>query len=340
MPVQDTFDRPLKDLRISVTDRCNFRCFYCMPHDDYAWTPRAEILRYEEVERLARIFVGLGVRRIRLTGGEPLVRQDLARLVGMLARIEGLIDLSLTTNGALLTSEKARELKEAGLQRVNVSLDSLKPERFRQMTRRGDLAATLAGIEAAKEARLEPVKINAVIVRGVNDDEIEDLFGFCRDRGLRLRFIEYMDVGGARGWSLERTMTQREILDRLSTRVRFEDQGHREEGRSPAREFALDEDEGAFGVIASVSHPFCGKCSRVRLTADGQLVRCLFAHEGIDLRRRLREGASDEDLRGLIEASWRARTDRYSEERLEAILGESGYDPRDRGKLEMIRLGG
>ncbi len=207
--MQDRLGRQLRDLRISVTDRCNFRCSYCMPNDEYEWTPKAEILRYEEMERLARVFVGAGVEKIRLTGGEPLVRQDLEQLVAMLAAIDGVTDLSLTTNAALLTPERARRLHDAGLRRINVSLDTLRPERFTQITRRGDLSVTLAGIEAAQQEGLGPVKLNAVVVRGVNDDEVADLFDFACAGGHELRFIEYMDVGHAHGWIFDLTITLR-----------------------------------------------------------------------------------------------------------------------------------
>lgn len=346
--MQDTFGRPLKDLRISVTDRCNFRCSYCMPHDEYEWTPKAEILSYEEIGRLARLFVGAGIERIRLTGGEPLVRQDLDRLIEILAAIDGLKDLSLTTNAALLTPERAHQLAVAGLRRINVSLDSLDPDRFTQITRRGDLSVTLAGIEAARAAGLGPVKLNAVIVRGINDDEIMDLFEFACAGGHQLRFIEYMDVGHAHGWDLSRTLTQAEIVQRLQEHgVRLRPAG-RPDGRAPAEDHVFEvpqEFEGAgtersLGIIGSVSQPFCGSCSRARLTADGHLVTCLFATDGVPLRDMLSNGADDSELRGVIERVWSARSDRYSEERLEAILSSEGYDPDDRDKLEMIRLGG
>jgi len=336
---KDTLGRSLKDLRISVTDRCNFRCTYCMPHDEYDWTPKQEILSYEEVTRLSALFCRLGVEKVRLTGGEPLVRQDLENLVAMLREVEGLKDLSLTTNGALLTPARARRLKESGLSRVNVSLDSLSPERFAQINRRGKLAQVLAGISAAKEAGLGPVKINAVILRGVNDDEIVDLFEFARQEALQLRFIEYMDVGQANGWDLSRTMTQAEILQILSTQLKLRKHGRRED-RAPAMEFVSEKGDATLGVIASVSEPFCATCTRARLTADGKLVTCLFAQDGFDLRGPMREGASDAELSGMIEDVWLKRGDRYSEERLEAILSERGYDPADHKKIEMIRLGG
>jgi cyclic pyranopterin phosphate synthase len=319
-----------------------------MPHDEYEWTPKAEILRYEEMGRLARLFVDAGVEKIRLTGGEPLVRQDLGRLIESLAAIEGLRELSLTTNAALLTPERAHEFAAAGLRRINISLDSLRPERFTEITRRGDLMATLSGIEAAKAAGLGPIKLNAVVVRGVNDDEIMDLFEFALAGGHLLRFIEYMDVGHAHGWSRARTVTQSEIMELLAQRgVRLRPAG-RVEGRAPAEDFVFEVPDGfasageerRIGIIASVSRPFCGSCTRARLTADGRLVTCLFAADGIDLRSLLRSGADDDELSEVIRRVWSVRRDRHSEERLEALLSENGYDPDDRDKLEMIRLGG
>ncbi len=310
-----------------------------MPHDDYEWSPREEILRYEEIARLAGIFVSLGVRRIHLTGGEPLLRHDLFRLVEMLALITELEDLSLTTNGTLLSVSRARELKRAGLKRVNVSLDSLRPERFRRMTRWGELGAVLSGIDAAREAGLQPIKLNMVVIRGVNDDEIVDLFEFARREGHQIRFIEYMDVGGAQEWSLERTVTRREILERLAAHVDFDREG-RSRRDAPAREYPLADEGGRFGVVSSVSDPFCSGCSRGRLTADGRFVTCLFAHDGHDLRTPMREGRDDADLRQRIASTWSNRDDRYSEERLKAIAsGRIGELP-GQAKLRMIQLGG
>jgi cyclic pyranopterin phosphate synthase len=310
-----------------------------MPNDEYDWTPKKDILSYEEVARLCALLCRLGVEKVRLTGGEPLVRQDLENLVVMLRKIPALKDISLTTNGALLTKTRARRLKEAGLNRVNISLDSLRPERFAQINRRGKLAQVLSGIEAAKNAGLGPVKINAVILRGINDDEIVDLFEFARQESLQLRFIEYMDVGQANGWDLSRTMTQTEILEVLSTQLKLRKSG-RKENRAPAMEFVGEEGNVTLGVIASVSEPFCSTCTRARLTADGRLVTCLFAQDGFDLRRPLREGSSDAELGRMIQRVWSRRGDRYSEERLEALLSEKGYDPKDHQKIEMIRLGG
>jgi len=337
--ITDGLGRPLRDLRISVTDRCNFRCTYCMPNDEYDWTPKKDILSYEEVARLCSLLCRLGVEKVRLTGGEPLVRQDLEKLVEMLRKIPALRDISLTTNGALLTKARARRLKVAGLSRLNISLDSLQPERFAQINRRGKLAQVLSGIEAAKEAGLGPIKLNAVILRGINDDEIVDLFEFARQESLQLRFIEYMDVGQANHWDLSRTMTQAEMLQVLSTQLKLRKNGRRE-NRAPAMEFISEEGDATLGVIASVSEPFCSSCSRARLTADGRLVTCLFAQDGFDLRGPLREGRSDAELIQMIQRVWSRRGDRYSEERLEAILSEKGYDPSDRKKIEMIRLGG
>jgi len=310
-----------------------------MPNDEYDWTPKKDILSYEEVARLCTLLCYLGVEKVRLTGGEPLVRQDLEKLVEMLRKIPALRDISLTTNGALLTKARARRLKEAGLSRLNISLDSLQPERFAQINRRGKLAQVLSGIEAAQGAGLGPIKLNAVILRGINDDEIVDLFEFARQESLQLRFIEYMDVGQANHWDLSRTMTQKEILQVLSSQLKLRKKGRRDD-RAPAMEFVSEEGKATLGVIASVSEPFCSSCTRARLTADGRLVTCLFAQDGFDLRGPMREGSSDAELIQMIQNVWSRRGDRYSEERLEAILSEKGYDPGDRKKIEMIRLGG
>jgi cyclic pyranopterin phosphate synthase len=319
MSALDTFKRPLRDLRISVTDRCNFRCNYCMPDDQYDWIEKAGILSYEEIRRLARIFVSLGVEKVRLTGGEPLVRQDLSVLVSALSKLS--LELSLTTNGALLTRDKAHELADAGLSRINISLDTPRDDRFSSLTRRGELRDVLSGIEAAQAAGLDPIKINAVIIRGVNDDEIVDLLEFARERRLTLRYIEYMDVGTANDWSLEKTVTQKEIVEALKQHVSLEEAG-RIDDRAPAVDYRFDND-GKLGIIASVSEPFCGGCSRARLTADGKLVTCLFATAGFDLRTFLRDGSGDDEIRAIIEALWQRRADRFSEDRLEAQSAHS-----------------
>lgn len=332
----DHWKRPLQDLRISVTDRCNYRCSYCMPLEEYEWIPKQQLLQFEEITRIARIAVGLGVQSIRLTGGEPLLRRDLPRLVEMLAAIEGLDDLSLTTNGERL-ARLARDLKQAGLQRINVSLDTLDARRHAEITRRGDLAAVHEGLERARDVGLLPIKINMVVERGVNEDEIPAMLEFCQRQGFSLRYIEYMDVGNANGWHFDKVVSQREILSLLQPHLATAD-GRRPVPSDPAELFPL-RGGGDVGVIGSVSEPFCGACSRARLTASGQLVTCLFASRGHDLRDRLRSGATDAEITRLLEGIWTARRDRYSEERLAAIRA-SGYDPDDHEKFEMISLGG
>src|SRR5256712_8651732 len=298
----DLLRRPMRDLRISVTDRCNFRCTYCMPFDEYTWIERQEVLSFEENERLARIFVGFGIQKIRLTGGEPLVRKGLPGLISRLARLDGLGDLSLTTNGALL-SEQAEALYSAGLRRINVSIDTLKSERFRALTKRGDLDEVLAGVFAAKKAGLSPIKINAVIIRGTNEDEILDLVEFARVNGFEMRFIEYMDVGNANAWSLERTVTKNELLDTVNSRFPVREIG-RANGTAPAVDYEFLDGAGEIGIIGSVTEPFCSSCTRVRLTADGKLVTCLFAESGFDLKALLRSGVSDEQLIATIANPW------------------------------------
>jgi GTP 3',8-cyclase len=326
----------MRDLRISVTDRCNFRCNYCMPHDTYAWAQKEEILSFEEIRRVAAILIGLGVRKIRLTGGEPLVRQDLVDLVTRLRALPGLEDLSLTTNGALLR-RYAAPLAAAGLNRINVSLDTLRPERFRDLTRRGELSDVLDGIEAAREAGFAPIKINSVIIRGTNDDEILDLVEYAREREMEVRFIEYMDVGNQNHWDLSRTVTRKEILETIQTKYPLGQSGRRE-GRAPAVDHPFLDGSGTVGIIGSVSEPFCTSCSRARLTADGRLVTCLFSETGFDLKTLLREGATDLEVRDAVSRVWAGRSDRYSDERWEAI--REGRPFGTRRKIEMITLGG
>ena len=334
----DRLNRPLEDLRVSVTDRCNFRCTYCMPLDEYEWLKVARILSFEEIGRLARIFAGLGVRKIRLTGGEPLVRKELPKLVAQLAAIEGVADLAMTTNASRLT-ELARPLADAGLRRLTVSLDTLRPDRFRAITQRGDLEPVLAGLFAARNAGLRPIKINAVIERGVNEDEVVDLAAFGREHGFEVRFIEYMDVGNANQWRTERLVPKAEILERLSAALPFRPSADAR-GSRPADHYDYLDGGGSFGVIASVTDPFCGDCSRARLTADGQLVTCLFSGAGFDLKPLLRGGASDDEITHAISDVWTRRSDRYSETRLVALHSVTGYQPGASRKLEMIRLGG
>jgi cyclic pyranopterin phosphate synthase len=309
-----------------------------MPLDEYEWLEKEEILSFEEITRVASLFVHLGVEKIRLTGGEPLARRDLDKLVAKLSALPGPPDLCLTTNGSLLM-EKVAALKAAGLRRINVSLDSLKPERFRRITKRGDLAKVLEGLFAAKSHGLHPIKINAVIERGVNDDEIIDLVTFSREHGFAIRFIEYMDVGNANNWHSERMVSKKEILEIIGAHFPLQKRG-REKGSAPSVDYQFLDGKGDLGVIASVTEPFCFACTRARLTADGKFVTCLFAQQGYDLKRLLRRGATDTEILEVLSAIWHKRTDRYSEERLAALRSATGYDPKSHKKMEMISLGG
>ena len=328
--LRDLYNRPIKDLRISVTDRCNFRCTYCMPLDEYEWVDKKEILTFEEITRLAKIFVQLGVDKIRLTGGEPLVRRDLDLLVGGISQLPGLSDLCLTTNGSLL-AEKVEALKAAGLKRINVSIDTLDPEKFQRITKRGDLAKVLEGLFAAKSCGLDPIKINAVIERGVNDDDIVGLVEFSRENGFAIRFIEYMDVGNSNNWTSEKLVSKKEILETVSARFPLREVG-RESGSAPSVDYEFVDGRGDLGVIASVTEPFCSTCNRARLTADGKLVTCLFSQTGHDLKALLRSGSTDREISEFIAGIWEKRKDRYSAERLEAILSFS-YDPKRHKKI-------
>jgi cyclic pyranopterin phosphate synthase len=336
--LQDASGRPLRDLRISVTDRCNFRCLYCMPQDSYEWIERQEILSFEEVARLAKLFLQLGTTKIRLTGGEALLRRNLRELVALLAPMPGLQDLCLTTNGSLL-AEQAPALAAAGLKRINVSIDSLHPETYRRMTGRNNLEHVLEGLSVAQQCGLTPIKVNTVVVRGVNDTQILDLVEFCRLRGFALRFIEYMDAGNANGWQSELLVPKRQILDAIQARYPLREAG-RDQANSPAVVYRCLDGRGDIGVIASVTEPFCFSCTRARLTADGKLVTCLFSGRGHDLKTPLRHGASDQELLALIGSVWGRRDDRYSEVRHAAMNSEGGYQARDRTKIEMIKLGG
>ena len=312
-PLRDRFARPLASLRLSVTDRCNMRCRYCMPEDEYVWLPRASILTFEELERLVGVFAGLGVHKVRLTGGEPLLRHDLPTLVGMIARHSQISDLAMTTNGLLL-ARQATALRAAGLRRVTVSLDTLRAERMLAFAKSERHADVLAGIAAAQAAGFDTVKLNSVVIRHFNDDELEDLLEFARARGAEVRFIEYMDVGGATRWSMDQVVSQREMLDRLRRRygaiTPLPD-----DSRAPAERFRLA-DGTTFGIIASTTAPFCRTCDRSRLTADGAWLLCLYAERGVDLRAPLRRGAPDAELAELIRAAWQGRSDRGAEERL------------------------
>jgi GTP 3',8-cyclase len=335
--LKDALVRPLKDLRISITDRCNFRCSYCMPLEKYEWINRQEILTFEEITRLAKLFLHLGVEEIRLTGGEPVLRHGLEELVSQLSQLNGLKDLCLTTNASLL-SEKALALAQAGLKRINVSLDTINHEKFQQMTRRDDLANVLGGIFAAMRYGIKPVKLNSVIQRGVNESDILDLVEFSRQNGFWLRFIEYMDVGNSNNWVSEKMVSKKEILARINERYPLKEIG-RNDASAPAVNYAFLDGIGNIGVIASITEPFCAGCTRGRLTADGKLVTCLFSDKGFDLKKLVRKGASDKTILDAISKVWSNRKDRYSEERLEAM--KSGkYKPRSRKKMEMISLGG
>jgi cyclic pyranopterin phosphate synthase len=309
---RDQLGRPLRNLRISVTDRCNLRCRYCMPEAEYVWLPRESILTFEEVERLARIFSGLGVSKLRLTGGEPLLRHDLATLVRLLGANRAVTDLALTTNGLLL-GRHAEELRRAGLRRVTVSLDTLRPERMLGFTRSAHHADVLEGIAAAQAAGFDSVKLNTVVIRGYNDDEILELLEFGRSRGLEVRFIEYMDVGGATGWTMDQVVSQAEILSAIGKRYGWPTPLAQEQW-APAESFALP-DGTRFGVIASTTAPFCRTCDRGRLTADGTFLLCLYGERGLDLRDLLRLGAGDEEIAERITEVWEFRTERGAEER-------------------------
>jgi cyclic pyranopterin phosphate synthase len=332
MQALDILGRPMRDLRISVTDRCNFRCVYCMPKDvfgrGYAFLPHGELLRFEEIERIARVAVGLGVTKLRITGGEPLVRRDVERLVAMLAALP--VDLTLTTNGALL-ADKAPALAAAGLQRVTVSLDALDDDTFRAINDAGfAVSSVLEGIDAARAAGL-PVKVNCVVKRGVNEDEILPLARYFRETGDTLRFIEYMDVGGTNGWRLDDVVPAAEIVALLDRELGIEpvDEAYRGE---VARRYRYSDGAGEVGVIASVTEPFCGDCTRARLSAEGRLYTCLFAARGHDLRTAVRDGASDAELARQLASIWGVRDDRYSELR----SAETQKEP----KIEMSYIGG
>src|SRR5437870_5507544 len=337
LPITDTLARPLRDLRISVTDRCNFRCPYCMPAElfgeHYQFLPRSEILSFEEIERLAGIFVGLGVKKVRLTGGEPLVRAHLTRLVEGLAASDGLSDLALTTHGVLLGG-MAVHLARAGFGRVTVSLDSLERDVFRAMSGRDGYspAQVLAGIDAAEAAGLTPIKINCVVQRGVNEHTVVDVARHFRGTGHIVRFIEFMDVGTLNGWDLSQVVTAAEIVERISADAPLEPVGANYLGEV-AKRWRYVDGSGEIGIISSVSQPFCGDCTRARLSTEGQLVTCLFAAGGLDLRGPMREGASDEELRDLIVGCWTNRRDRYSEERSQLTI-------RPRRRVEMFQVGG
>ena len=312
--ITDAFARPLRNLRISVTDRCNLRCQYCMPEEEYTWLPRQDLLTFEEIATLVDLFTTLGVEKVRLTGGEPLLRRDISTLVRLLSCNPRLQDLALTTNGVLL-AEQAQDLYDAGLHRVTVSLDTLKPERFRVLTRRDTHARVLAGIEAVRQVGFTGLKLDTVVMRGDNDDELVELIEYGKQVGAEVRFIEYMDVGGATDWSMEKVLSRAAMLKALGQHY-----GHVEpiieDSSAPAQRFALP-DGTTFGIIPSTTTPFCSTCDRSRLTADGMWFLCLYATDGVDLRQLLRDGVSAEEIKALILSGWRARQDRGAERRKE-----------------------
>lgn len=340
MLISDTLGRPLRNLRISVTDRCNLRCQYCMPEEEYVWLPREDILHFEEISALVDIFAELGVDKVRLTGGEPLLRRDLPELARILAAKPRIRDLAMTTNGVML-AEHAQALYDAGLHRVTVSLDTLRPERFRALTRRDAHAKVLEGIDAVVRAGFKGLKLDTVVMRGTNDDELVDLIEYGKPVGAEVRFIEYMDVGGATQWSMDQVFPRAAILDVLE-RHYGPIEPVVEESPAPADRFRLP-DETIFGIISSTTAPFCRSCDRSRLTADGMWYLCLYARQGTDLRGPLRRSASKEELKSLIIPTWQARRDRGAEERLRihhrsplVQIGELRKDPH----LEMHTRGG
>jgi GTP 3',8-cyclase len=326
MATRDTYGRLLRNLRISITDRCNLRCGYCMPEEEYVWLPREAILQFEEISRLVDVFITLGVDKVRLTGGEPLLRRDVPALIRLLASKPALRDLAITTNGVLL-AEHAAALRAAGLHRVTVSLDTLHADRFAALTRRTTHAQVLEGIRSVPRAGFTGTKLDTVVIRDINDDELADLIEFGKTVPAEVRFIEYMDVGGATRWSMGQVVSRAEMLERLARRY-----GPItpvvEDSTAPADRYRLP-DGTVFGIIASTTAPFCADCDRSRLTADGMWYLCLYALTGVDLREPLRAGASSDELAALIARGWGARTDRGAEDRLAL---------RDRSPL--IQIGG
>ncbi len=335
--IRDSFKRPLRDLRISVTDRCNFRCAYCMPAEifgeHYRFLPKAEILTFEEISRLTQIIARLGAVKLRITGGEPLVREELETLIGMLRPIDGVDDLTLTTNGFLLP-QKAQLLKDAGLNRITVSLDSLDDAVFRKMNgNRSSVRKVLDGIAAAEKAGLHPIKINCVVQRGVNDHTIVDLARWAKDKGYILRFIEYMDVGNKNGWRMDEVVPAQEIVERIHAAMPLEETKRNYQSEVALR-YRYQDGGGEIGLIASVTKPFCGACSRMRLSPEGSIYTCLFATHGTDLRTPLRDGLSDAAIEQIIRTTWGDRVDRYSEVRFEQTDEERAQ------KVEMYHIGG
>lgn len=336
LQVTDTFGRTMHDLRISVTDRCNFRCVYCMPKEvfgsDYQFLPHKDILTYEEIARIVRIFVDCGVKKVRLTGGEPLLRRDIERLIEMLADVPGLEDLTLTTNGSPLTKEKANALKRAGLRRLTVSLDSLDDAVFQAMNDVSfSVARVLKAIDHAATAGLSPIKVNMVVKRGLNEDGILPMVRYFRGTDHIVRFIEYMDVGASNGWKLDDVVPAAEMVQMINAEYPIEPSDSNYEGEV-AQRWRYRDGGGEIGIISSVTQPFCGSCSRARLSAEGSLYTCLFATKGHDLRHVLRRGASDDEIKALLINIWSGRIDRYSDLR----TAETATLP----KIEMSYIGG
>ena len=334
----DKFKRPLQDIRISVTDRCNFRCPYCMPSEIYGeryqFLPKEEILSFEEITRLTRILVGFGTNKIRITGGEPLLRTDLHKLINQISQLDPSLDITLTTNGFLL-KDNAKLLKNSGLKRITVSLDSLQDDIFRKMNGRNfGINRVLEGIDAATKEKLSPLKINAVVQKGVNDHTLVELARHFKGTGHIVRFIEYMDVGNKNGWELNQVVSARDIFDLINREMPLEPIEPNYRGEV-ARRYRYKDGEGEIGIIASVSQPFCGDCSRARLSTDGSLYTCLFASQGFNLRDPLRSGSTDTELKGMIKNIWEGRTDKYSEDRSSSAI----KNPSEH-KIEMYQIGG
>lgn len=309
LPMLDRLNRPLRSLRLSVTDRCNSRCTYCMPEKEYKWLPKDKLLCFSELKLVAEVALSQGVERIRITGGEPLLRRDLPKLISMLAPLEGLQDLAMTTNGILL-APVAQALRDAGLKRITLSLDSLQPERYRRLAGIDGLDRALAGLKAAQDAGFDDIKLNTVAIRGVNDDEVEDLVRFARVQGVELRFIEYMDVGGATHWNAGRVMSAQDLRQRFDSPTRLEGRG-----ASPSERYRLSNGQ-TVGIIASVSEPFCDDCDRGRVTADGRFYTCLYGEHGVDLAKAIRGDLPKEHLTRLLQTTWGARSDRGAAMRL------------------------
>ena len=333
--ITDKFGRPMHDLRISVTDRCNFRCRYCMPKEifgrDFAFMPKEHLLTFEEIERLARIFISQGVKKIRLTGGEPLLRKDLHQLIYRIVQIDGLEDIGLTTNGVLL-EKQAQKLKDAGLKRINVSLDALNDELFKSINDSGvSTKHILKGIHKAKEVGLK-VKVNMVVKKGMNDQEIIPMASYFKEHEIPLRFIEFMDVGETNGWDMSKVITKKEIFTMLSNHFELEPIDPSYIGEV-AKRYRYKGTEAEVGFITSVSESFCSTCTRVRLSADGKIITCLFASDGFDMKQMLRSGKSDAEIIEVIKKIWGNRTDRYSDERTE-------QKAKNRKKIEMFYIGG